>query len=127
MIRTEFPAHEIMQPMAIFQLDDKPVDDFVVTALRRLASTFEVPVEALRCEYRAIYPFAEALKRQKPELTTVALYKEVIRRKLHNRRRFECKHFMQIFSRFASWSTSTSGLEQRFSKGASAISVNQGP
>ena len=126
-IRTELPAHEIMQSMAIFQLDDKPADDYVVTALRCLASTFGIPTEALMCEYRGIYPYAEALRQQKPELTTVAVYKEVIQRKLRNPRRQEYKHFMQILSRFASWSTSTSGLEQRFSKGASAIGVNQGP
>ena len=46
----------------------------------------------------------------------IALYLEVLQR-----RRLRCTALMHVLARFSSWSVSTSGLEQRFSKAAASI------
>ena len=121
-LKAEFPSHEIMQSMLVFDTSRPPSPPATIdNALRRLASAFSLCDAQLRCEYDAIHPYARSLQKKMPGVGLPALYRTILQR-----RHRECPMLMHVLARFSAWSVSTSGLEQRFSKAAKLITERQG-
>ena len=112
----EFPAHEIMQHLNVFEtisLDQLP-RVLCDTPLRRLSSAFGVDRLALTSEFCTVWPFAQRLHRQSKMSVDEAWRQALLRR---HACRDSCSALGFVFCRKVCWSISTSGLEQKFSKG----------